>query len=77
VADTPFPFPWSQVILLLLLLHTLTVPPIMVAYVAAPWLAVALSVISVVAYWAMNEVGAGALVLWCWAGALERGLGRL
>ncbi len=58
IADTPFPFPWSQFILLLLLVHTLTVPVLVVAYVAAPWLAIVLSTITVVAYWAMNEVGA-------------------
>ncbi len=56
LADTPFPFPWSQFTLVLLIFHTFTAPLLFVAYVPSKWLAVLLSVVTVVTYWAMNEV---------------------
>ncbi len=56
IADTPFPFPWSQFTLVLLLVHNFTVPILYVAYIPARWLAVALAVVTNITYWAMNEV---------------------
>jgi hypothetical protein len=41
----------------LLLFHTFTAPLVFVAYVPSKWLAMLLSVVTVVTYWAMNEVG--------------------
>ena len=42
LADTPFPFPWAQLVLTLLLAYTLTVPFLIVAYCNAPWLGLVL-----------------------------------
>ena len=40
LADTPFPFPWAQLVLTLLLFYALTVPFLVVAFVRAPWLGI-------------------------------------
>ena len=56
VADTPFPFPWAQMVVVLLVIYTITVPLLIIAYVNSTALATALSVISAATYWALNEV---------------------
>lgn len=56
LADTPFPFPWAQFILVLLVFHTVTVPLLITAYIRVAWLAILLSGMSVITYWTLNEV---------------------
>ncbi|GAB4814316.1 hypothetical protein N2152v2_001362 [Parachlorella kessleri] len=56
LVDTPFPFPWSQIIVAFLLMYTLTIPVMMAAYIKQVWLGVVLTFISVLTYWALNEV---------------------
>lgn len=56
LTDTPFPFPWAQFVMVLLVLHSFLAPILIVAYIRTTWLAVVLSVVSVVTYWALNEV---------------------
>ncbi|KAK9805550.1 hypothetical protein WJX72_004682 [[Myrmecia] bisecta] len=56
LADTPFPFPWAQMILLFLLMFALTVPVLIIGFVHRLWLALLLDFICVQAYWALNEV---------------------
>eukprot|EP00210_Caulerpa_lentillifera_P008077 g7712.t1 len=56
IADTPFPFPWAQFVAACLLSYALTVPIVISSFVTAPLLAVVLDVISVVTYYALNEV---------------------
>lgn len=46
LADTPFPFPWAQTIIVFLLIYTLTVPIMVAAYISNAWLATLLSFIA-------------------------------
>mmetsp|Transcript_13651 Transcript_13651/g.32338 ORF Transcript_13651/g.32338 Transcript_13651/m.32338 type:complete len:153 (-) Transcript_13651:155-613(-) len=56
LAETPFPFPISQVILVLLIALTLTGPLMVTAYVTPLWLQVLVTFLGVSTYWALNEV---------------------
>ena len=56
LADTPFPFPWAQMVLVLLLIFAGTLPLMVVAFIDKLWLAVIIDFFSVQAYWALNEV---------------------
>ena len=56
VTDTPFPFPWAQTMLVLLLAFTAYCPLLIASYVSNVALATTLSIASTVAYWTMNEV---------------------
>lgn len=56
IADTPFPFPWAQFVAVCLMIYALTVPIVISSFVTAPLLAVVLDVISVMTYYALNEV---------------------
>ncbi len=46
LVDTPFPFPWSQTIIVFLLIYSLTIPIMMAAYIQQAWLGVVLTFIS-------------------------------
>ena len=54
--DTPFPFPWAQLVLILLLVFSATCPLLIVAWVDSIWLGVLLNFFAVLTYWALNEV---------------------
>lgn len=56
ISETPFPFPWAQLVAVCLLVYALTLPFVISAYVSAPLLAVVLDMISVVTYYVLNEV---------------------
>ena len=56
ISDTPFPFPWAQFVAICLLMHALTLPIVLTAYVRNSLLAVLLDVMSVVTYYTLNEV---------------------
>jgi predicted membrane chloride channel (bestrophin family) len=56
IMEVPFPFPFSQLCVLLLLIHTITAPVLMVAWVSTLWLACVLTFFSVLTFWALNEV---------------------
>ena len=56
LADTPFPFPWAQMVLVLLIIFAGTLPLMVVAFIDKLWLAVIIDFFSVQAYWALNEV---------------------
>eukprot|EP01025_Chloroclados_australasicus_P009970 TRINITY_DN13879_c0_g2_i10.p2 TRINITY_DN13879_c0_g2~~TRINITY_DN13879_c0_g2_i10.p2 ORF type:complete len:252 (+),score=12.30 TRINITY_DN13879_c0_g2_i10:727-1482(+) len=53
---TPFPFPWAQMVLILMLLHMLTVPVMICAFIRDTYIAIVLSFMAVQTYWALNEV---------------------
>ena len=46
LATTPFPFPWAQMMILLLIMYSLTLPIMTVAYLTDVWAAVVLTFIS-------------------------------
>eukprot|EP01024_Parvocaulis_polyphysoides_P005185 TRINITY_DN11299_c0_g1_i2.p1 TRINITY_DN11299_c0_g1~~TRINITY_DN11299_c0_g1_i2.p1 ORF type:complete len:218 (+),score=-1.61 TRINITY_DN11299_c0_g1_i2:84-656(+) len=54
--DTPFPFPWAQAVLALLLMFALVVPIVITAFVKSTWLACTLTFLSVSIYWTLNEI---------------------
>ena len=56
LVDTPFPFPWAQLVLMLLLVFSVTCPLLVVCWVDTLWLSVILDFIAVQTYWALNEV---------------------
>lgn len=56
LADTPFPFPWAQMVLILLILYALLVPLLVVAFVNRTWVGLVINFISVQSYWTLNEV---------------------
>lgn len=56
LVDTPFPFPWSQLVLMLLLVFSLTCPLLIVSWIEPLWLGVVLDFFCVQTYWALNEV---------------------
>ena len=51
-----FPFPWAQLVLLLLITFSFTCPLLIVAWVEPLWLGTVLDFICVQTYWALNEV---------------------
>eukprot|EP00873_Tetraselmis_striata_P015796 jgi/Tetstr1/436060/TSEL_024938.t1 len=56
IAETPFPYPWTQTIWLLLFMFTLTAPLMICAYIKALWLQLLITCLAVSTYWALNEV---------------------
>ena len=56
LADTPFPFPWAQIVLIMLILYALIVPLIVVAFVNRMWIGLVINFLSVQSYWSLNEV---------------------
>lgn len=56
VADTPFPFPHAQMIVMALMLFAFFCPCIMVAYLSEPWLVITLNFVTTWTYFGMNEV---------------------
>lgn len=56
IADTPFPFISSQMALVLLVLHMLSVPLLMAAWIDETWLVFLMAFLSVWTYWTLNEV---------------------
>lgn len=59
IAETPFNFPWAQLMVVILSIYTLTLPLVMVGWLKAAWLAIVLDFVSVLSYWSMNEVARG------------------
>ena len=55
LAKTPFPMPYAQMLTVLLLVFNVTLPVMIAGNVDALWLAVAVNVVSVVAYQGLNE----------------------
>jgi len=60
LADTPFPFPWAQLLTLFLVAYAVSLPFLVVAFVKDVGSAAALTFIAVLTYWSTNEV------LRCW-----------
>jgi len=56
IHDTPFPFPYAQLITLALMVLTLTCGVVMNAFVRSPFWATALSFVAIAGYYAINEV---------------------
>lgn len=57
IADTPFPFPYQNLIQIFLWIYVLTVPLVMNAWLKEPVLRVILTFIAVWCYFALNQVG--------------------
>lgn len=56
LVDTPFPFPWAQAMVLFLVLFSLTLPLLMVAWLRSVWIAVLMDFVTVFCFWILNEV---------------------
>lgn len=56
LADTPFPFPWAQLLTLFLVCYAASLPFLVVAFVSDVWTAAALTFVAVLTYWSTNEV---------------------
>lgn len=56
IADTPFPFPWAQMVLIMLLMYAMTVPLVVVGFVDSIWLGCLVNFFCVQSYWCLNEV---------------------
>ncbi|KAI8466896.1 MAG: hypothetical protein J3K34DRAFT_432097 [Monoraphidium minutum] len=56
IAATPFPFPWAQFMIVVLLVFTLSFPLLVVGFIRSNLLAVFMSSITVGTYWATSEV---------------------
>lgn len=56
IADTPFPFPWAQMVLVMLILYAVSVPLVVVAFVDSTWMGIVVNFICVQSYWCLNEV---------------------
>jgi predicted membrane chloride channel (bestrophin family) len=56
LAETPFAFPWAQLMVLLLVIYSITLPLLMVGWLEAVWLALLLNFFTILAYWSLNEV---------------------
>lgn len=56
LADTPFPFPWAQMVLIMLIFYALTVPLVVVAFINSTWVGLVINFLSVQSYWCLNEV---------------------
>ena len=56
LVDTPFPFPWAQLLVLFLLGYALSLPWLVVAFVDHAWAAASLTFFAVLTYWSTNEV---------------------
>lgn len=56
VTDVPFPFPYAQLVMILLSIYCVTVPVIMAAWLEGYWMVCGLTFIAVWSYFAVNEV---------------------
>ena len=56
IADTPFPFPWAQMVLIMLIMYAISVPLVVVAFVDSTWLGIVVNFFCVQSYWCLNEV---------------------
>jgi len=56
LVDTPFPFPWAQLLTLLMVLYVITLPLVMAAYLADVVISTGLTFVAAITYWATNEV---------------------
>jgi predicted membrane chloride channel (bestrophin family) len=56
LVDTPFPFPWSQAMVLFLVIFSLTLPLLMCAWMRSVWIAVVMDFVTVFCFWILNEV---------------------
>ncbi|GBG63956.1 hypothetical protein CBR_g39960 [Chara braunii] len=57
LANTPFPFPYAQCVIILIYFHAIIVTPlVMVAWLQTPCLVGVMSLLSVLAYYMLNEV---------------------
>lgn len=56
ISDTPFPFPWAQMVLVMLLLYAITAPLVVVAFVDSMWMGIVVNFICIQSYWCLNEV---------------------
>ena len=56
LADTPFPFPWAQLLTLFLVSYAISLPFMLVSFVREVWTAGLLTFLAVLTYWSTNEV---------------------
>ncbi|KAL4435251.1 hypothetical protein ABPG77_001933 [Micractinium sp. CCAP 211/92] len=56
LVESPFPFPWAQMVAMLLLLYSVTLPAMMVGWLQDIWLVLVMNFMSVLTYWSLNEV---------------------
>ncbi|KAL0039987.1 hypothetical protein WJX79_001551 [Trebouxia sp. C0005] len=56
IADTPFPFPWAQMVLVMLIMYAISVPLVVVAFVDSTWMGIVVNFFCVQSYWCLNEV---------------------
>jgi predicted membrane chloride channel (bestrophin family) len=56
LADTPFPFPWAQLLTLFLVSYAISLPFMLVSFVRDVWTAGLLTFLAVLTYWSTNEV---------------------
>lgn len=56
LVDTPFPFPWAQAMVLFLVILSICLPLLMVAWIKAVWLACLIDFLSVFCFWTLNEI---------------------
>lgn len=56
IADTPFPFPWAQMVLVMLIMYAISVPLVVVAFVDSMWMGIVVNFFCVQSYWCLNEV---------------------
>ena len=56
LVDTPFPFPWAQAMVLFLVIFSLCLPLLMVAWLKTVWIACLVDFLSVFCFWTLNEV---------------------
>ena len=62
LADTPFPFPWAQLLTLFLVSYAISLPFMLVSFVRDVWTAGLLTFLAVLTYWSTNEVPFRSLV---------------
>lgn len=56
LVETPFPFPWAQLLTFILVLYMITLPFMVAVCMTRQWLACIVTFISTITHWAMNEV---------------------
>lgn len=56
MSDVPFPFPYAQLVMILLLVYSLTVPIVMAAWLDSYWMVCGLTFVATWSYFAINEV---------------------
>lgn len=56
LVETPFPFPWTQLLTLILLLYVVSLPFMVAVCMTRQWLACIVTFMSTITHWATNEV---------------------